>query len=296
LAKKLQKVFQNQPSFERPSNAGRISKFAEPMTDRLLESARTASIFAAVLSFREGFAAGGHSSVKTPRRFAIIAALCCLSAAVWAGTFDKGEQFFRENRPQDAIALLEQAVTEPGVDERAWLYLALSYQELGRYDDAAAALRKGLPQALRFKALFYFDLANVFVLQGKNTFAVDTFGKAIDVDGSYAPAYLNRANARIVLKDYPNAASDYRRFLDLAPNDPQRPQIEELLKRLDAGIAEAKAAEAAAEAKKVAEEAAKKALMDQVSASLKASADETTSISAGTGAVQGYNNDLKIEQ
>jgi len=233
----------------------------------------------------------------TLSRFAAIAvALCFQVAVLWAGTFDKGEELFRENRPQAAIPLLEQAVTEPGVDERAYLYLALSYQQLGRYDDAVAALRKGLTQAQRFKALFYFDLANVFVLQGKNTFAVDMYGQAIDTDGTYAPAYLNRANARLSIKDYQNAAVDYRRFLELAPNDPQRPQIEELLKRLGAGIAAAQEAAAAAEAKKLADEAAKKALVDQVSASLKASADNTTSLSAGAGDVQGYNNDLQIEQ
>ena len=238
---------------------------------------------------------GGHESVKISRCSEIVAVLCFLGGTLWAGTFDKGRTF-RENKPQDAISLLERAVTEPGVDERAWPYLALSYQELGQYDDAVATLRKGRPQALRFKALFYFDLANIFVLQDKNTFAVDSYGQAIDADGSYAPAYLNRADAQMVLKDYPDAAGDYRRFLDLAPNDPQRPQIEELLKRLDAGIAEAQAAAAAVAAKKAADEAAKKALMDQVSASLKASADQTTSLSAGTGAVQGYNNELKIDE
>lgn len=234
--------------------------------------------------------------MRVARMAALAVAICLQAATLWAGSFDKGEALFREDRPKDAIPLLEKAVLEPGVDERAFLYLALCYQELGRYDDAVAVLRKGLSQALRFKALFYFDLANVFVLQDKNTFAVDVYSQAIGADAGYAPAYLNRANARMAIKDYQDAASDYRQYLQLAPNDPQTPQIEELLKRLDAGIAAAKAAEAAAEAKKLAEEAAKKALVDQVSASLKASADQTTSLSAGTGAVQGYTNDLQIEQ
>jgi len=227
----------------------------------------------------------------------MVAALWSIAASAWAtDSFNQGEQLFRADKPQEAIPALEQAVTEAGVDERAWIYLALSYQELGRYDEAVATLRRGLPQATRFKPLFYFDLANVFVLQGKNTFAVDTYGQAIDADGSYAPAFLNRATARMALKDYQNAAGDYRHFLDLAPNDPQRPQIEELLKRLDAGVAEAQAAAAAAEAQKLADEAAKKALMDQVTASLKAAADETTSLSAGAGDVQGYGDDLKIDE
>lgn len=235
-------------------------------------------------------------SRRSIRTIAVVAMLWSVVAAWSAGAFEEGEALFRQDRPKDAIPALERAVTQDGVDERAWLYLADCYQMVGRYDDAVATLRHGLPQALRFKSLFYFNLANIFVLQGKNSFAVDSFGQSIDADGSYAPAFLNRANARLVLKDYQNAATDYRQFLTLAPNDPQRPQIEELLKRLDTGIAQAQAAAAAAEAKKLADEAAKKALMDQVTASLKAAADDTINLSEGAGQVQGYNDELKIDE
>jgi tetratricopeptide (TPR) repeat protein len=233
--------------------------------------------------------------LKGFRSLVLACALAALCRAGFALPFDEGERLFRANKPQEAVPLLEQAVGEPAADERAWIYLAVSYQQLGRLDDAASALRRGLGSAQRFKHLFLFDLGNVFTLQGKNAFAADAFGQAIDANSGYAPAYLNRANARLNLKDFQGAQEDYRRYLDLDPSSLQRPAIEELLKRLGGTIAEAERVRADAEAKLQAEAAAKKALLDQVTSSLKAAADETTSLSAGSGAVQGYGDELKIE-
>lgn len=218
------------------------------------------------------------------------------AAAAAASSFDDGERLFRENRPSEAAPALERAVLEPGVDERAWLYLALSYQQLGRLDEASAILRKGLPQAGSFKSLFYFDLGNIFTLQNKNSFAADMYTQSIGVDGAYAPAFLHRANARLVLKDYRGAKEDYGRYLDLEPGSAQRAAIEAMMAKLDAGVAEAERAAAAAEARKQADEAARKELLDKMAASLKAAADETTSQSAGAGDVQGYGDELKIDE
>jgi tetratricopeptide (TPR) repeat protein len=236
--------------------------------------------------------------VRAARVLALLAfsALLRASGAWAASSFDEGERLFRENRPAEAAPFLERALAEPGVDERAWLYLALSYQQLGRLDEASAVLRKGIPQATRFKAYFYFDLGNIFTLQGRNSFAADMYGQAVDADGAYAPAYLNRANARLAVKDYGGAREDYRRYLDLEPGSPQRASVEEMIKRLETGLADAERAAAAAEAKRLADEAARKELLDKMAASLKAAADETTSISAGAGDVQGYGDEIKIDE
>jgi len=233
---------------------------------------------------------------RAARFFAsVLLAAAAASGARAAGAFDEGERLFRENRPKDAAAQLERAVSEPGVDERAWLYLGLSYQQLGRLDDAAQAFRKGAAAASRFKHLFLFDLGNVYLLQGKNSFAAEMYGEALEVDGALAGAYLNRANARIATKEYKGARDDYARYLELEPASGQRAAIEEIMRRLDAGIADAAKAAAEAEAKRLAAEEARKALLDQVSASLKAAADETTSLSTGSGAVQGYGDELQLE-
>jgi tetratricopeptide (TPR) repeat protein len=231
-------------------------------------------------------------------RFLAVAAFAAMAAAAafCSGPFDEGERLFRDNKPAEAAPLLEKAIQEPGADERAWLYLALSYQQLGRLDEASAVLRKGLGQALRFKPLFYYDLGNVFALQGKNAFASDMFGQAIEADGAFSAAFLNRANARLSVKDYEGAREDYRRYLELEPGSAQRASIEELLRRLEAGIAETERLAAEAEAKREAEARARQELLDRMSASLKASADETTSLSAGAGSVQGYGDELKLDE
>jgi tetratricopeptide (TPR) repeat protein len=235
--------------------------------------------------------------VRTARFIVAAVFAAFASVGIWAaGSFDEGERLFRDNKPAEAAPLLEKAILEPGTDERAWLYLALSYQQLGRLDEASAVLRKGLVQAVRFKDLYYFDLGNIFALQNKNSFAADMFTQSLGADESYAPTYLNRANARLAVKEYGGAKADYRRYLELEPSSSQRGNIEELLKRLDAGIADTERAAAAIEAKKQADEAARKELLDQMSASLKAAADETTSISAGAGNVQGYGDELKIDE
>jgi tetratricopeptide (TPR) repeat protein len=231
-------------------------------------------------------------------RFIAAAAFAALASmgALASGSFDEGERLFRENKPAEAAPFLEKAILEPTADERAWLYLALSYQQLGRLDEASAVLRKGLGQASRFKSLFYYDLGNLFALQGKNSFAADMYTQALEIDATYAPAILNRANARVAIKDYGGARDDYWQYLEIEPGSPQRGNIEELLKRIETGIAENERIAAEAEARRKAEETARKELLDRTSASLKAAADETTSLSAGAGDVQGYGDDIKLDE
>ena len=234
-----------------------------------------------------------------PKRFLALVAAALLAGATAAATpFEEGERLYRDNRPAEAIPLLEKTVAEPGTDERAWLYLGNCYELLDppKLDQASAAFRRGLAQASRLKPLFYYDIGHVFFVQGKNSFAVDMLTEAIGLDAAFAPAYLDRANSRLAIKDYSGASEDYKRYLELDPSSAQRATIEALLAKLQAGIAEAERAAAVAEAKKQAEEAARKELLDKMAASLKASADETKSLSAGAGDVQGYGDELKLDE
>jgi tetratricopeptide (TPR) repeat protein len=233
--------------------------------------------------------------MKIHRR-SIASLVFAAAGLVWAGSFDEGERLFREDKPALAAPLLEKAVLESGTDERAWLYLGVCYIQMGKLDQAAATFRKGLAAATRYKQDLYYNLGIVFVLQGKNTFAAEMFGEAITIDATYSAAYLNRANARVNTKEYAAAVSDYRRYLDLEPESPKRPQIEQLIGLLEQSAAEAARLAAEAEAKRLAEEAARKALLDQLAASLKESADETTSMSAGAGQVQGYGDELELDE
>jgi tetratricopeptide (TPR) repeat protein len=210
--------------------------------------------------------------------------------------FSQGEGLFREDKPREAAPILEKAILEPQVDERAWLYLAACYEELGRYDDAVNVLRKGSVQAVRLRHLFFYNMGNEFVLLGKNSFAEEMYGQALAANASFAPAYLNRANVRILLQNYPGASQDYTSYLTLAPDTPQRANIEALLAKLQGDLATAKAQAEAAAAAAAAAEAAKQALLTQVQADLMASAEEATSLSSGAGQVQSYGDDLGLDE
>lgn len=217
-------------------------------------------------------------------------------AAQTGSLFSQGESLFREDRPKEAAPILERAVLEPQVDERAWLYLAACYEELGRYDDAVNVLRKGSGQSVRFRHLFFYNMGNEFVLLGKNSFADEMYGQALAANASFAPAYLNRANVRIILQNYPGASQDYTTYLTLEPSTPQRANIEALLEKLQGDLAAAKTQADAAAAAAAAAEAAKQALLSQVQADLMASAEEATSLSSGAGQVQGYSDDLGLDE
>lgn len=204
----------------------------------------------------------------------------------------EGERLFRDNKPTEAIPKLEQAVRDPGVDENAWIWLAICYQQLNRYDNAAATLRKGLAKSLVHKDLFWFDLGNLFLVQGKASFAKEMFDSAITVNSAMADAFLNRANAQMLLQDYAGASSDYSRYLVLEPDSPQKDSIQALLDLLGKTLAAEEQKKAEEDAARIAAETARKNLLDEVSSSLKASAEETTNLAAGSGQVQGYGDEL----
>lgn len=204
----------------------------------------------------------------------------------------EGERLFRENKPAEAAPRFEQALRDPATDERVWLWLAICYQQLNRPDDAVSTLRKGLAKAVEHRDLFLFDLGNLFLSQGKASFAKDMYDQAIQANPAMEGAFLNRANAAMLLSDYSSARDDYGRYLALDPASPQRASIEALLSLLGKSIAEAEAKKAQEEATRLAAEAAKKQLLDEVSASLKAAAEETTNLAAGSGQVQSYGDEL----
>jgi len=213
-------------------------------------------------------------------------------AADTGGPAAEGERLYRENKPEAALLLLEEAARDPAADQRVWLWLAVAYQQVGRLDEGIVALRKGLAKATADRHLFFFDLGNLYLLQGKAAFAKDMYDSAIAARGDYGPAWLNRANAEMATKDYRAARDDYLRYLDLEPASPQRANIEAVLARMGTALAAEDQQKSQAEAARLAEEAARKALLDQVAASLKAAAEETTNLAAGTGQIQGYGDEL----
>lgn len=235
-------------------------------------------------------------------KFVFLAVLCAMSLPAMAyDYFAEGERLFRENKPADAIPLLYQASQIQGTDPRVFVYLGICYQQTGKYADAISTFMKGTSAPGTDRKTLFFNAGNVYFIQNSYTEAVTMYSRAIGIDSAYAPAFLNRANARVKLAQFPEAVNDYTLYLTLDPASWQQEPIRQLIALLSGEIQAKKEAALRAEAEKAATEAEKlaaaeryKKLMDDVSASLQA-VDNASTLSAGSEDVMGYNEEGQLE-
>lgn len=233
-------------------------------------------------------------SVRTCFLSAILALVAASTA--FAGPQEEGERLFLENRPKEALPLLEAGLRLAPESEKLWLYLGMAYQQVGKQEDAISTLRKGLQKSGQYRHLFLFNIGNCYMATGRSAFAEATYSEAIAIDPSFAPAYLNRANARVNLGRIMDAAGDYRLYLSLDPASPQRREIERFLSLAESMAAAEEARLAAEQAALLAAQQAQQALLLAIQQSLQAAAGDTTSLSAGQGQAQGYDETLDIQE
>jgi len=190
-----------------------------------------------------------------------------------ASTFlEKGEELFTQNHPLEAEPLLESALNDDPSNEKIYLYLGIIYQQLGDLDKAIDILKRGLSVSTSYKDLMYYNIANDMFARKDYALAEQMYTEALGVNKNLAEAYLNRANARLELQSYDGAVDDYTIFLQLQPQDPQRPQIEQVISLLRQ-MKEAKL-------KQQEEEVARqKALMSDVMNSLNNAGEDTKNLS-----------------
>jgi len=153
--------------------------------------------------------------------------------------FARGEELFMQNKPEEALPFLEKAFADDEANREGALYLAMSYEQLERFDNAIAVYRKILPQAGDKTALVSCNLGNIYFRTGNNALAEQFYTQAIRADPSYAPAYLNRANTRVRNGALKDALPDYQRYLSLDPSSSQRSRIEKLAGLIQEIFAEA---------------------------------------------------------
>jgi tetratricopeptide (TPR) repeat protein len=152
-----------------------------------------------------------------PRIFALFA-LAALSFRAGGQTdYEKGVELFMRNLPSEAVPYLESAIKADPSNEKAYLQLTVAYRQLDRLNEAFSVLKRGQAVASAYPHLFAYDMAAIYESQGKNAFAEDFYSQAIAANGSFASAFLNRAQVRLNLGKYGEAAEDYSTYLSLAP-------------------------------------------------------------------------------
>jgi tetratricopeptide (TPR) repeat protein len=198
--------------------------------------------------------------------------LSCAAVFGVSAFFDKGEALFVQNKPQDAQPLLESALNEDPANEKIYLYLGIIYQQLGDAQKAIDILKRGLNVASTYKDLFYYNMGNDFFSRKEFAFAEEMYNSALAANKDLAKAYLNRAQARLQLQNYNGAVADYTLFLQLLPQDPQRPSIEKLIALLRQAQDDQEKAKQAALARQ-------QALMNEVLNSLNNAGEDTKNLS-----------------
>jgi tetratricopeptide (TPR) repeat protein len=197
--------------------------------------------------------------------------LTCLLLA--SSALQEGERLFLDNKPMEALPHLEQALNENPADEKIYLYLGIVYEQINDPERAVQIMRRGLNIASTYKHLLYYNIGNNFFRQEEYTLAEQMYSKAIVAQNGFADSFLNRANARLQLESYGNARDDYIQYLRLAPDSPQKEQIEKLIALL-AGFLEAQ------ERQRQEELAKQEALLQEVLNSLNNASEDTRNLAA----------------
>jgi tetratricopeptide (TPR) repeat protein len=209
--------------------------------------------------------------------------------------FNRGEELFMQNKPQEALAFLENAIAEDPAHVKAFQYLGMAYQQLGRIDEAIAAYRKILPRAGNEAARIAYNLGNAYYMKGNIVFAEQFYTQALDTDPVFAPAYLNRANTRVKNGSLKTALVDYELYLSLEPGSPKKPEIQRLIAFIREEFAAEERRKLLAEEAARAEAERRQRLLEEVSASLQSAADDSQGLSSGAEDVLGYEGEFELE-
>ena len=219
----------------------------------------------------------------------------CLPA-IWAqNSFARGEELFMQNKPQEALPFLETAVTEDAAHVQAFIYLGIAYQQLNRLDKAIDVYNRILPRGGTQTARIAYNLGNVYFAMGDTVMARRFYTQAIDFDPSYASAYLNRANTLVKSGELLDAITDYEAFLSREPLSPKRNDITRLIAFIQEEYASAELRRLMEEEAIRAEQERRRRLLEEVSGSLQAAAEEAKALSAGSEDMQDFDSEFELD-
>lgn len=151
-------------------------------------------------------------------------------------TYEKALELFKLNKPQEAIPLFEKALEDENIPPEIWIHLGIAYYQAGEYSKSFACCTKGLSKKDTDHKILAYNAGNSAWALGNYGRAESCYSLALKEDENFAPAYLNRANARLKQDHLKDAREDYISYLDKDKNSPQKEEIEKLLLLLDEEI------------------------------------------------------------
>ncbi len=236
--------------------------------------------------------------------------LCVTAVQAQTSAFSSGEELFRTGKFSEAIPYLEKSI-ESGENPKAYIYLALCYQQQKDYEKGLAVLERGMDAPGTNKKVIAFDAGNLAFAMGNYSAAENWYSIAIAADSSYAAPVLNRANTRLKEGKYEDSRTDYVNYLGLDPETPQGNSIKTIISMLTQQIENEEKAEAirveqerkqkeeeqrvAAERARLEQEEAarRKKLLEDVASSLQDAASENMSAGVEGTVDYGYESELE---
>ena len=188
----------------------------------------------------------------------------------------EGIRLYEQGMAAESIAFLEADIDAGNALPVEYNYLGLAYYQIGNFAKSVEAFRKGLAIPGTNKKRIYFNMGNSYFLMGDFENALNSYSMASVADPNYGEPVLNKANAELKLDRLKDAQDDYRRYLALCPDTPQRPEIEKILALIDEEIVSRAESERVAqeEAERLRQEeeriAAEKAEQERIAAEKKA--------------------------
>ena len=223
--------------------------------------------------------------------FLILYPLLCFSQA----NFNRGEELFMQNKPSEAVIFLENSIIDDPAHVKAYLYLGIVYEQLGKLDEAIAVYRKVYNRAGSLSATVSSNLANVYFRRGNYEFAEQFYSQALTDDPVYSQALLGRANTRIKRGALKEAVADYELYIILEPRSVKRPEIERMINFIRGEFAAEERRKLLAEETAREEEQRRRRLMDEMSASLQSAASGSQGLSTGADNVENYESEFELQ-
>jgi tetratricopeptide (TPR) repeat protein len=236
----------------------------------------------------------------------------------YSDAFSEGEQFFKANKPEQAIPFFEQSLLSESTPSSVYNFLGLSYYQVGKYQQSLDTFIKGTSKDGTNKRILYYNAGNTAFAMGNFELADQYFSISYAADNNFSSALLNRANTKMKLDQLQNASDDYTQYLIIEPNSEQRPSIERMMalianelqvreqeriaKELEEQRLKEEQARIAAEMEKqrieqerlaAIEAERRKKLLEDIAASLQSA--DSTNMSAGTDGVMEYEYESELD-
>jgi Flp pilus assembly protein TadD len=149
-----------------------------------------------------------------------------------------GTAYLDMGKPGDAETELAKAISLNDKLDAAYLALGSCLIEEKKFSDAEKPLLRGL-ELLPDSAQGHYDLGRAYYALNRYEDAETHARKAIELAPDLPEAHLLLGNVLLRLRDGPHALAEFQAYLRLAPNGPFAGPAQELVKKLQAALADA---------------------------------------------------------